>query len=59
MTPKQYTVIHGHSWRRGPGAAQIILTVLISVGAQLTRGAVVIVERSRLRVRELPIRSQS
>lgn len=44
------------SGRRLPERAQLILTVIELVDAQLKRGAVVTVEGSRLRIRELPIR---
>jgi predicted nuclease of predicted toxin-antitoxin system len=45
--------------RRVTERAEVVLAVLESVEAQLARGAVVTVERSRLRVRELPIRPHS
>lgn len=41
--------------RRAPDRARALLTVLVLVDEQLSRGAVVTVEQARLRVRELPI----
>lgn len=43
------------SGRRTPERAQLILTVIELVEAQLKHGAIITVEGSRLRVRELPI----
>ncbi len=45
--------------RRAPERAQTVLTVLKLVAGQLTGGAVVTVEGSRLRIRQLPIRPES
>lgn len=41
--------------RRAADRARALLTVLVLVDEQLSRGAVVTVEQARLRVRELPI----
>ena len=57
-TSPSVILVRGASLRRADDQVALILVALPSTEAALRRGAIVILERHRLRLRDLPIRRQ-